>query len=114
MTAPRWDEAGPTPVVSPPAPGGVLRVDPEQVDGVLQKLSAVIDELWGLERQFGFYRIASPGSDPVSTNMATQASVMMERGRDYIAAWRQQLVVTRDAIEQQRVGYTSADSAIRA
>ncbi|WP_181779234.1 PE domain-containing protein [Pseudonocardia pini] len=114
MTAPRWDEAGPTPVVSPSAPGGVLRVDPEAIDAVMARLTTVADEIRRLERSLEPYAIASPGTDAVSVNGAVQANVMVERARSYLAEWHRHLILTTEALEQQRSGYSAADISARA
>lgn len=114
MTAPRWDDPGPTPIASHSIPPGRLSVDPERIDSVVTQLAAVIDELWGLERELGLYRVGSPAEDPVSVNAAAQATTMVVRSQRYLAEWRRQLVLAKDALVAQRAGYNAADSAARA
>jgi len=111
VTAPRWDEEGPTPVR---LPDPVLSVDPERVDGMLRELRALTEEVWSLERAITVTRILSPADDPVSVNAAEQSTLMMERARHFLATWRDNLIQAQRAIEEQRAAYQAADSAMRA
>jgi len=111
VTAPRWDEEGPTPVR---LPDPVLSVDPERIDDLLAQLRGVIDEVASLEGPVGLFMVNPPGRDEVSVNAARQATVMMERARHYLAEWRRQLIQTMEALEAQRDAYRGADTAARA
>ena len=92
----------------------MLRVNPTAVEAVMDHLTAIVDELWDMERELGLFRISSPAPDAVSTNAATQGTLMVERGRRYLAEWRSQLTLAREALAAQQAGYASADSAARA
>ena len=107
VTAPHWTEPGPTPVRLAPAE---LWVDPERIEGLVGRLRGVVEEVLQLERSLELYAVESPGLDPVSRNAAAQATKMMEHGRQYLAFWRQHLVLTQQALEQQRSAYLAADT----
>jgi hypothetical protein len=113
MTAPHWAEPGPTPVALPEF-RGVLKVDPERIEGLVREMRTLVDGVRELERSLDFYQVRAPASDPVSTNVAQQSTVMIEHGRRYLADWRQHLVTAADALEAQGRGYVTADRNARA
>jgi hypothetical protein len=49
MTAPHWAEPGPTPVALPEF-RGVLKVDPERIEGLVREMRTLVDDVLAMER----------------------------------------------------------------
>lgn len=108
----RWVEAVAAP--GPGGGGGSFLVEPELAEQCIRGLRGVVEHLARTEQMAGEAFFPPPGSDDVSVNVSIQASIMANRAVGFVAAWRNQLITTADALERQLATYRAADEANRA
>lgn len=95
-------------------PGGAFRIDPERAQTCIDGLRAVALDLLDAQRLTKLMAFPAPAEDAVSQNLAVQGRVMADRARDYVQAWRNQILQTADALEQQLAAYRAAEEQTRA
>ncbi len=98
----------------PGGAGGSFRIDPERAQSCIDGLRAAVLDLFDLESSAKFLAFPPPAADDVSLNLAVQGGAMARRAEAYVAAWRQQVKDTADAVEQQLAAYRAAEEQSRA
>jgi hypothetical protein len=93
----------------PGGAGGSFRVDPERAQACIDGLRAVALDLLEAQQQAKLMAFQPPAFDAVSLNLAVQGGKMARRAQDYVQAWRNQIIQTADALEQQLAAYRAAE-----
>jgi len=94
----------------PAVTGRGVRMDVEKARGVVRELETLADELAQVRFDLQPIAVTPAASDPVSGNVAAQASRMLSQSRAFLASWHEDLHAAIRALTSQVDAYGNVDT----